>query len=77
MMNKCVYCNHSNLCKYRQEYEKVLAEITVKVPEPFSLVLNCKHYYDTTCTLNRYYSDCANSANALSCSPAGGDSFVY
>ena len=62
-MSRCEDCNHRNICKYKEEYEKVLREITVKVPEPFTLTLNCGHYYCTMTYLNSTgYSDCTNTA---------------
>ena len=58
IISNCTDCNHRNICKYRDEYESVIKDITVKVPEPFTLVLNCKHYYSTTCYLNSHtYGD--------------------
>lgn len=69
ILSRCEDCNHRNICKYREEYEKVLREITVKVPDPFTLVLNCKHYYSTTCYLSgctsgdsNWTTSCSNTA---------------
>lgn len=77
---RCTDCNHRDICKHKDEYDKVIRDITVKVPEPFTLTLNCKHYYSTNCTLNQYYNNCNNSdstTNSIARAPAGGDTFVY
>lgn len=60
-MNKCSYCNHNNICKYQEKYEEVMSKIVLSVPEPFSLVLNCKHYATTASTLNDYFNTCSTS----------------
>ena len=63
-MNKCSYCNHQDICKHKDKYQEVLSKIVLNVPEPFSLVLNCKHYYDTSMYLTgTYYNNCANSTS--------------
>lgn len=80
VISRCTDCNHRDICKHKDEYDNVIRDITVKVPEPFTLILNCKHYYSTTCTLNQYYNNCNNSdstSNLIARSPAGGDTFVY
>ena len=64
IVSRCCDCNHRDLCKYRDEYEKVIRNISVVVPEPFTLSLNCKHYY-TTCSYltgkldSTAYSNCS------------------
>ena len=61
-MDKCYYCNHKDICKHKDKYQEVLSKIVLNVPDPFSLVLNCKYYYDTTAYLRgTYYNDCSNS----------------
>lgn len=80
MMSKCPDCNHRHICKYQEEYEKLLKNIVVTVPEPFTLTLNCNHYYSTNCYLNGAgYSDStsvwSNSLNE-SC-PRGGLESAY
>lgn len=65
VISRCADCQHSDICKYKDDYEKVIGDITIKVPEPFTLVLNCKHYYSTTCYLTSTYGD---SNWAASCS---------
>ena len=65
VISKCEDCNHRNICKYKEEYDKILREIDVKVPDPFTLILNCKHYYSTVCYLN---SDSMHSSWATQCS---------
>jgi hypothetical protein len=66
VISKCEDCNHRNICKYKDEYENVIRDITVKVPEPFILTLNCKHYYSTTCYLTgkTHLDDWSNSVSA-------------
>jgi hypothetical protein len=62
VMSKCEGCNHRNICKYKDEYERVLREITVKVPEPFTLTLCCSHYYSSMTYLNCFdQNGCTNS----------------
>ena len=78
MMNKCTYCNHNNICKYQEQYQEVLSKIVLNVPEPFSLVLNCKHYYTTSCSLNDYFNNTSStSTNMATPYPAGGPEIVY
>lgn len=77
MMNKCVYCNHNDICKYQEQYQEVLSKIVLNVPEPFSLVLNCKHYYTTSCRLNDHISNCSTSTSAATPYPPGGPEIVY
>ena len=64
IISRCEDCNHSHICKYKDEYDKVIRDITVKVPDPFTLVLSCRHYYSTTCYLNTNSSDYSNWATA-------------
>ena len=66
VISRCSDCNHRDICKHKEEYDKIIRDIEVKVPEPFTLVLNCKYYYSTTCYLNSHtYGD---SNWAASCS---------
>ena len=71
VMSRCEDCNHRNICKYKDEYEKVIREITVKVPEPFTLTLNCKHYYSTMTYLNSQYGDLSNCTTNCTASLSG------
>ena len=72
VLSKCTDCNHRDICRYKDDYEKAVGDITVKVPEPFTLMLSCKHYYSTTAYLtgsydSTSYSNCsAHSAAQLS-----------
>jgi hypothetical protein len=80
-LNRCNDCQHSGICKYKEEYEKVVSEIRVKVPEPFTLTLNCAHYYSTSVYLG-VHGDChnstANQTNSMEpLLPAGAKTFVY
>ena len=59
VISRCEDCNHRHICKYKDEYYKLIRDITVKVPDPFTLVLNCSHY-STTCYLNTNSSDYSN-----------------
>ena len=68
VISRCTDCQHRDICKYREDYERVVKDITVKVPEPFTLALNCKHYYSTTCYLTGTYGDsnwAANCSNTI------------
>jgi hypothetical protein len=65
MLNKCEDCNHRNICKYRDDYEKVIRNLVVSVPEPFTLTLNCSHYCSTTTYLNSCYDHYSNAANSV------------
>ena len=64
VMSKCEDCYHRNICKYKDEYDKVIREVNVKVPEPFTLTLNCSHYYSTMAYLNMNSSDWSNCTTA-------------
>jgi hypothetical protein len=81
IISSCADCNHSNICKYRDEYERVINDITVSVPEPFTLVLNCKHYYSTASYLNYQLNNCSNStaqcAHSLDSLRSAGSEFTY
>ena len=80
VISKCTDCNHKDICKHKDEYDNVLRDITVKVPEPFTLILNCKHYYSNQCYLTSKlsdYSNCSNSTITRTPYPAGGPEIVY
>ena len=78
MMNKCAYCNHNNICKYKEQYQEVLSKIVLDVPEPFTLVLNCKHYYTTSRSLNDYINNTASTSNTMTTPyTPGGPEIVY
>ena len=59
LLNRCGDCQHREICKHKEDYEKVIRDIIVKVPEPFTLCLNCKYYYCATS-----YSNCTGSTYA-------------
>lgn len=67
MTPKCVTCNHRQLCKYEDKYMETYQKLATDAPDPFSLELNCRHYYTTTCTLNGWYTDC--TSNTISRTP--------
>ena len=71
IISRCEDCNHRHICKYKDEYDKVIRDITVKVPDPFTLVLNCKHYYSTMTYLNSTYADrtYSNAIDTLAVGP--------
>ena len=86
VISRCTDCNHRDICKHKDDYDKILHELDVKVPEPFTLVLNCKHYYSTCNYLSSSNQDaysnwainCANALENLSTPyPAGGPEIVY
>lgn len=87
IISKCCTCQHEHICKYKDEYDKVIRDINVKVPEPFNLTLVCSHYYNTQCYLGSTSSlqdwssvttNCSSdNTDELSRCPAGGDNFVY
>jgi hypothetical protein len=64
IINKCEDCNHRNICRYRESYEEVIRNIAVNVPEPFTIALNCSHYYSTCTCLNMAYGTYNNAANS-------------
>lgn len=71
MLSQCTDCQHREICRYKDEYDKLTSDITVKVPEPFTLTLVCKHYYTTATYLGsgstQYYNLCnSNSVAQLS-----------
>lgn len=68
-MNKCAYCNHQDICKHQEQYQEVLSKIVLNVPEPFSLVLNCKHYVTTVSSLNDYSNWCSTSNTSSIATP--------
>ena len=57
IISRCEDCNHRHICKHKDEYDKVIRDITVKVPDPFTMVLNCKHYYSTMTYLSSTGTD--------------------
>lgn len=81
--SKCTDCNHRDICKHKDSYDKVIHDLDATVPEPFTLVLNCKHYYSTNTYLtgktNDYSNWTTNSQEALRNIPypAGGPEIVY
>lgn len=83
IISRCVDCNHRDICKHKDSYDKVVSDLNVKVPEPFTLVLNCKHYYSHNTYLTGNTSDYSNWT--LNCNeslsskpyPAGGPEIVY
>lgn len=72
IISKCSDCNHRDICKYREDYDKIAGSIAVNIPEPFMLILNCKYYYSTHTYLNscdtypgtNSYFNCSNSVMA-------------
>ena len=68
MINKCNDCNHANICKYKDRYEKLLQEFVNKATEPFKLTLDCQHYYTTSITLQTKNSDNSLYNNYRDCS---------
>ncbi len=79
-LSRCGDCHHREICKHREEYEGVVRDINVKVPEPFTLVLNCKHYYSTCTYLNACdYTSTESASNSMPVLPTPGlnDTFVY
>ena len=82
VISRCTDCQHRDICKYKDDYEKVIGDITIKVPEPFTLELNCKHYYSTTCYLTSAYGDsnwatsCSNTIQNLASSYVPGSTAV-
>jgi hypothetical protein len=80
-LNRCRDCQHRDICKYKEEYDKVVSEIRVKVPEPFTLTLNCAHYSSTSVYLGVHgdYNDAiTNQTNSMEpLLPAGAKTFVY
>ena len=84
IVSKCITCQHEHICKYKDEYDKVIKDINVTVPEPFTLALTCSHYYNAQCYLGSYngYSNhttncSASEAEGLNRLPAGADTFTY
>ena len=83
LLSRCGDCQHREICKHKEDYERVVRDITVAVPEPFTLVLNCKHYYTTHTYLNSQYESyascnaAANVSNMEPLMPAGSETFVY
>lgn len=83
-MNKCAYCTHEDVCKHQDEYQEVLSKIVLNVPEPFALVLNCKHYTSTTSYFtsggndySNWTTNCSEASNSPKPYPAGGPEIVY
>ena len=87
IISKCSTCQHEHICKYKEDYYRVIKNINVKVPEPFNLTLTCSHYYNTQCYLGSNSSlqdwssintsHSSDKSNELNRCPAGGDNFVY
>lgn len=63
IVSRCSDCNHRDICKYKDEYDRVISDITVKVPEPFTLTMSCKYYYSTYTCLNTGTGDSAWDRN--------------
>ena len=83
IVSRCTDCNHRDICKHKDSYDKVIHDLDATVPEPFTLVLNCKHYYSTHAYLNGNLSDHSNwTTNCQEALrnipyPAGGPEIVY
>jgi hypothetical protein len=60
LSRRCSDCTHSDICKYKKDYDKVVEEITVKVPQPFTLMLNCRHYSSSNTYLTSSGNDYFN-----------------
>ena len=52
IVNRCLDCQHRNICKYKADYEKVLSDVPIAVASPFKLILDCEYYFNS----NYYYS---------------------
>lgn len=79
LVKRCNDCNHRDICKHKDDYDNVIREINIKIPEPFQLELRCKHYYSTATYLtaggNDYYNLC--NTNVAKPYPPGGPEIVY
>lgn len=50
MVCPCNSCRYSNICKYKETCNELMGKIgVVLVPEPFTVEITCKHYYNN-CT---------------------------
>ena len=82
LSKRCNDCTHRDICMYKNDYDKIVEDITVKVPQPFTLMLNCRHYSSSATYLNfggnDYINQCYNSTNNVA-EPylPGGPEVVY
>jgi hypothetical protein len=81
LIKRCNDCNHRDICKHKNDYDKIVEDITVKVPEPFTLMLNCKHYYSSATYLTAggddYIKHCYDYTNVAKPYLTGGPEVVY
>lgn len=74
MIDRCHECQHVSVCKFKEEFKKLLdrfaTDSSLVISEPFTLALTCKHFYTTTCTFRNVdgfgTSDWANTALSTS-----------
>ena len=47
LISKCISCSHKEVCKYKEEFEKLMEEIKnkgIKIPKMFNLDITCSKY---------------------------------
>ncbi len=54
----CKNCQHEDVCRFKNSYEKTMNDLNVKIPTPFSIELKCPHY-------NVRYNSCWSSVTTL------------
>lgn len=53
LISKCISCSHKEVCKYKEEFEKLMEEIKnkgIKIPKMFNLDITCSKYF-AHCTI--------------------------
>lgn len=48
LISKCISCSHKEVCKYKEEFEKLMEEIKnkgIKIPKMFNLDITCSKYF--------------------------------
>lgn len=51
LTNKCASCAHAEVCKYKKDFEKLIADIknvylNLKIPKMFNIDIICDKYYE-------------------------------
>lgn len=55
---KCNDCIHKDVCKYKEEYQKITSDImNITIPEYFIININCKNYSNNITGIGGTYRD--------------------
>ena len=69
LISKCISCSHKEVCKYKEEFEKLMEEIKnkgIKIPKMFNLDITC----------SKYFSRCNNIIRGIDPTPVPAPGYI-